>query len=151
MGRSSTSAAICKVCEHEHRLGDPHIWGNGSKPSKKANVIKDLKESIVNGRSSSTVEHLPCKREVSGSIPESGSKKPYIKPVLKRYVRAPLDMANGMANNESMANGMANTPDVLGGPLPGGEGSVSGVYKYRDAEKRKTYQRDLMRKRRAKT
>ena len=47
-----------------------------------------------------------------------------------------------------MANSMANAPDVSGSPLPCGVGSISGAYKYRDTEKRRTYQRDLMRKRR---
>ena len=85
MGESSTSSAMCKVCWHRHRQGDPHIWDSGP---------------AVIGRSSSTVERPPCKRVVSGSIPGSGPKRPWVKPVLKRYVRAPLDMAN----SESMAD-----------------------------------------------
>ena len=31
MGRSSTSSAVCSICEHEHRFGGPHIWGDEPK------------------------------------------------------------------------------------------------------------------------
>ena len=60
MGESSTSSAMCKVCGHRHRQGDPHIWDSGP---------------AVIGRSSSTVEPVICNHQVEGSIPSSGPKR----------------------------------------------------------------------------
>ena len=45
MGESSTSAAMCKVCGHRHRMSDPHIFEDDSKPTKKA-MIETLKEDV---------------------------------------------------------------------------------------------------------
>ena len=121
MGESSTSAAMCKVCGHRHRMMDAHLWGV---EPKKAGVIKGLKTSMAN-------------------------------------------MANKpMANKKDMANGMANDP-VLSDPVfiarvneryddlaKAGHvepDDLKATYKYRDAEKRRAYQREYMRKRRAET
>ena len=45
MGRSSTSSAVCSICEHEHRFGDPHIWGD--EPKKLA--IKKVLDMAAGG------------------------------------------------------------------------------------------------------
>jgi len=46
MGEPSTSAAMCKVCGHRHRMMDPHTWDDEPKANKKA-TIEALKESVA--------------------------------------------------------------------------------------------------------
>ena len=75
MGESSTSSAMCKVCWHRHRQGDPHIWDSGP---------------AVIGRSSSTVEPVICNHQVEGSIPSSGPKKPWVNSRSSSAVERPL-------------------------------------------------------------
>lgn len=75
MGESSTSSAMCKVCGHRHPFGPVHVWGDDQKAGKKAKVISELRASIVNSRSSSTVEPVICNHQVEGSIPSSGPKR----------------------------------------------------------------------------
>ena len=134
MGESSTSSAMCKVCGHRHRQGDPHKWGDDSKESKKVDIIKDLRAVI--GRSSSTVERPPCKRVVSGSIPGSGPKRPWVKPELRRYVRQPL--SNSVPNSLTESNKLA----VLESNKKSNKKSNKGFNK-------KAYQREYMARRRA--
>uniref|UniRef100_A0A6M3K0B2 Uncharacterized protein n=1 Tax=viral metagenome TaxID=1070528 RepID=A0A6M3K0B2_9ZZZZ len=152
MGESSTSSAICKVCFHRHRQGDPHIWDSGSKESKKADIIKDLRAVI--GRSSSTVERPPCKRVVSGSIPGSGPKRPWGKPELRRYVRQPL--SNSGSNSLTKSNILSNKPIMLesnrskkSNILSNKESNTTLLESNKGFDK-KAYQREYMAKRRAK-
>lgn len=73
----------------------------GMKPSKKAKVIRDLKE-VIASRSSSTVEHPPCKREVSCSSQESGSKANNIKK--EKQLGMSPGTASGRLKKEIMFN-----------------------------------------------
>ena len=91
-------APKCRLCGKRH-------WGvvcfpvsvfesRGRKTPAKTEAVAnnpDMVANVVaNSRSSSTVERPLCKRVVSGSIPESGSKKVWTKPVLKRYANVSL-------------------------------------------------------------
>ena len=128
MGEPPTSAAMCKVCGHRHWLRDPHVWADGSKESKKDKVVTELKRAIVNkcadrGPEPDKQVNIPIAAfgSLEGVNPAS-AKKPWVKPVLKRYVRAPLS-------------------DV----------AVHGKHgKYADLEKRKECRKEYMRKRRQK-
>jgi len=68
-------------------------------------------------------------------------KRPWITPELRVYRRA-LD-SNSMANN--VANNVANSRSILVVE----QRSPSSTYYHRDADQRRTYQREYMRRRRA--
>ena len=45
MGESSTSAAMCKLCGHRHRMMDPHVWDTAVKGDRKI-TVEDLRKGV---------------------------------------------------------------------------------------------------------
>ena len=58
-------------------------------------------------------------------------------------------MANSAVNNDDVANKVANSIEIMANKKSD-VANISSTYRYRDADKRRSYQRDYMRKRRAK-
>ena len=113
-------APKCRVCGEKHWSSEPHKWGDEPKKA----VLTKLKAVMAN---------------------------------------APIVANKPMANTELLANNMANAKPLMANSRssstaeqrfckPKVEGSIpssGSTYKYRDAEKRRAYQREYMRMRRS--
>uniref|UniRef100_A0A6M3JQZ4 Uncharacterized protein n=1 Tax=viral metagenome TaxID=1070528 RepID=A0A6M3JQZ4_9ZZZZ len=56
----STGPPVCRVCEHRHRLGHPHIWADD--PKKKA--AEEILRSVPGLKKAADVQTLPREKSV---------------------------------------------------------------------------------------
>ena len=136
---SNTGPTKCSVCGKAHWMRDPHIWEDEPRKLaiKKVLGVANGKVIVANNMANTPkVESKP----VANIVDDMANK---IKPdyrfadVEERFVKEELGRSSSTEEQRFCK------PNVEGS-IP----SSGSTYKYRDAEKRRAYQREYMRKRR---
>ena len=93
MGESSTSAAMCKLCGHRHRMMDPHIWDDEPK-REDVGIVADRKATIETLKKSVFRVHNAneCTRNIDECVhkPEKAKDVYTVRQVSIRQLRANL-------------------------------------------------------------